>query len=142
MPSTVSWPEMDGPTAHPTGATLALGDPPKSLNAPEGAFKCPWGGLGYHLVRGALGFAPWLGLWRFPAIVAAACIAIGYGQGSDRQSGPPRRRGSTAEAFYLTAAFARKSMDPLLHSQNMEDGLCYMGVAVPLPRVVAVWPRG
>ena len=42
MPSTVSWPEMGGPTARPTGATLALGDPPKSLNAPEE-------GLGYHL---------------------------------------------------------------------------------------------
>ena len=85
---------------------------------------------------------PWLGLWRFLAPVAAACIAIEYGQGSDMQSGPPRRRGSTTEAFYLTAVFAHESMDPLLHTQNMEDGLCYMGVAVPLPRVVAVWPRG
>ena len=27
MPSIVSWPEMGGPTAYPTGATLALGDP-------------------------------------------------------------------------------------------------------------------
>ena len=51
MPSIVSWPEMGGPTAHPTRATLALGDPPKSLNAPEE-------GLGYHLGRGAQGFAP------------------------------------------------------------------------------------
>ena len=135
MPSTVSWPEMGGPTAHPTGATLALGDPPKSLNAPEE-------GLVYHLVRGAPGFVPWVGLWRFLAPVAAACVAIGCGQGSDRQSGPPHHRGSTTEAFYLTAAFAHESMEPLLHSKNMEDGPCYMGVVVPLPRVVGVWPRG
>ena len=135
MPSTVSWPEMGGPTAHPTGATLALGDPPKSLNAPER-------GRGYHLLQGAPGFVPWVALWCFPAPVAAACAAIGYGQGSDMQSGPPRRRGSTAVAFYLTAAFAHESMDPLLYTQNMEDGLCYMGMAVPWPRVVAVWPRG
>ena len=58
MPSTVSWPEMDDPTAHPTGATLALGDPPQSLNAPEE-------GLGYHLGWGAPGFVPWVGLWLF-----------------------------------------------------------------------------
>ena len=68
-----------------------------------------------------------MGLWRFPAPVAAACAAIEYGQGSDMQSGPPRRRGSTAEAFYLTAVFAHESMDPLLHTQNMEDGLVLYG---------------
>ena len=33
MPSRVNWPVMGGPTAHPTGVTLALGDPPNSLNA-------------------------------------------------------------------------------------------------------------
>ena len=31
-----SRPEMGGATAHPTGATLASGDPPVSLNAVEG----------------------------------------------------------------------------------------------------------
>ena len=135
MPSTVSWPEMGGPTVHPTGATLALGDPLKSLNAPER-------GRGYHLLRGAPGLVPWVALWRFPAPVAAACAAIGYEQGSDMQSGPPSRRGSTAEASYRTAVFAHENMDPLLHTQNMEDGLCYMGVAVLWPGVVAVWPWG
>ena len=124
MPSTVSWPEMGGPTAHPTGATLALGDPPKSLNAPEE-------GLGYHLARGAPGFVPWVGLWRFLAPVAAAYVVIWYGQGSNRRGGPPRRRGSTAEASYLTAAFGHESMNPLLHSQNMGDDPGYMGVVVP-----------
>ena len=43
-----------GPTAHPTGVTLALGDPPNSLNAPGGSLGylpgagssriCPLGG--------------------------------------------------------------------------------------------------
>ena len=124
MPSTVSWPEMGGPTAHPTWATLALGDPPKSLNAPEE-------GLGYHLAQGAPGVVPWMGLWQFLEPVVAACVVIGYGQGSDRRSGPPRRRRSTAEPFYLTAAFGHESMDPLLHSQNMGDDPGYMGVVVP-----------
>ena len=105
MPSTVSWPEMGGPTAHPTGATLALGDPPKNINAPEK-------GRGYHLTRGAPGFVPWVGLWRSLVPVAAACVLIWYGQGSDRRSGPPRRRGSTTEASYLTAAFGHESMTP------------------------------
>ena len=44
MPSRVNRPVMDGPTAHPTGVTLAFGDPPSSLNAPGGgalaAFWC------------------------------------------------------------------------------------------------------
>ena len=31
-----SWPEMGSATAHPTGATLALGDPSVSLNAMGG----------------------------------------------------------------------------------------------------------
>ena len=37
MPSRANWPVMGGPTAHPTGVTLASGDPPNSLNAPGGA---------------------------------------------------------------------------------------------------------
>ena len=36
MPSIQSRPEMGGATAHPTGATLASGDPPVSLNAMGG----------------------------------------------------------------------------------------------------------
>ena len=37
---------MGGPTGHPTGVTLALGDPPNSLNAPGGS-------LGYFPEREA-----------------------------------------------------------------------------------------
>ena len=36
IPSMESWPEMGSATAHPTGATLALGDPSVSLNAMGG----------------------------------------------------------------------------------------------------------
>ena len=36
MPSRVNWLVMGGPTAHPTGVTLASGDPPNSLNVPGG----------------------------------------------------------------------------------------------------------
>ena len=36
MPSMESRPEMGGATVHPTGATLALGDPSVSLNAMGG----------------------------------------------------------------------------------------------------------
>ena len=41
-----SRPEMGGATAHPTGATLASGDPPVSLNALGGG-----GGLGAAIRR-------------------------------------------------------------------------------------------
>ena len=34
MPSRLSWPVIGGPTAHPTGVTLASGDPSNSLTAP------------------------------------------------------------------------------------------------------------
>ena len=40
MPSRVSWPVMGGPTVHPTGVTLASGDPPSSLNAPGWSLGC------------------------------------------------------------------------------------------------------
>ena len=35
MPSRVSWPVMGGPTAHPTGVTLASGDPHTTLGNSE-----------------------------------------------------------------------------------------------------------
>ena len=104
MPSTVSWPEMGGPTAHPTGATLALGDPLNSLNAPGRS-------RGYHLRQEVPKFVPWVVPWRVPATVAAASAAIGFGQGSGKQSGPPRRRGSTAVAFCPTAVLVHESRD-------------------------------
>ena len=59
MPSMESRPEMGGVTAHPTGATLALGDPSVSLNAMGGRQSC-------HQQEEApildLGAATWLAL--------------------------------------------------------------------------------
>ena len=75
MPSNVNWPVMGGPTAHPTGATLALGDPPRSLNASGES-------LSYLPGRGAQGFAPWVVLERFPGPVVTAGAAVMYGRGS------------------------------------------------------------
>ena len=63
MPSRVSWPVMDRPTAHPTGVTLASGDPHSSLNAPEGRF-------GRHLpLEVALRLVPLEGHKRYRALV-------------------------------------------------------------------------
>ena len=39
MPSRLSWPVMGGPTAHPTGVTLASGDPSNSLTVRWGEFE-------------------------------------------------------------------------------------------------------
>ena len=124
MPSNVSWPVMGGPTAHPTGATLALGDPPRSLNASGES-------LGYLLRRGAPGFVPWVGLEPFPVPAAAASAAVMYGQGSDRQSDPPHHRGNTEEVSYLAAAVERENRVPLRHNQSMESGQGCTGVVVP-----------
>ena len=100
MPSTVNWPEMRGPTAHPTDATLALGDPPRSLNAPEES-------LGYLLRRGAPGFVPWVGLEQFPVSAVAASTAVLYGQGSDKRNDPPRHRGNIEEVSYQAVAIIK-----------------------------------
>ena len=47
MPSRLSWPEMGGPTAHPTGVTLASGDPSNSLTV-------RWGWSGSRLLEAAV----------------------------------------------------------------------------------------
>ena len=124
MPSNVSWPVMGGPTAHPTGATLALGDPPRSLNASGES-------LGYLLRRGAPGFVPGVGLEQFPVPAAAASTAVMYGQGSDRRSDPPHHRGNTEEVSYLAAAVERENRVPLRHNQSMESDQGCTGVVVP-----------
>ena len=60
MPSMVSRPEMGGATVHPTGATLASGDPPVSLNAMRGLESC-------HLLVGALRLDLVAAAWLAPA---------------------------------------------------------------------------
>ena len=49
MPSRVSWSVMGGLTAHTTGVILALGDPPRSSNAPGRSGRR----LGCHLLVSA-----------------------------------------------------------------------------------------
>ena len=85
MPSIWSRPEMGGATAHPTGATLASGDPPVSLNA-MGEFESCHSPV--EALRPGLVEAFW-------PVLASASVATGCGQGSDRQSAPLRHRGST-----------------------------------------------
>ena len=80
---------MGGAEAHPTGATLALGDPSVSLNAPQRSWSC-------HRPQGALTPVSWVAVWLALVPVAAACAAIEFGQDSGMQSAPLRRRGSTA----------------------------------------------
>ena len=44
MPSRLSWPVIDGPTAHPIGVTLASGDPSNSLTVrwSQGGSRLRW----------------------------------------------------------------------------------------------------
>ena len=134
MPSTVSWPEMGGATAHPTGATLALGDPSVSLNAPQRS-------LGYHRRQGVLVLAPWVAVWLVLVPVAAAGAATEFGQDSGMRSAPLHHRGSTAVAFCLTVSVP-ESREVLQFHNKREVHLGGMGVVVPWPWVVAVWPQG
>ena len=94
---------MGGATAHPTGATLASGDPPVSLNAMGGLESC-------HL----LVEAPRLGLlepvWL---VLASASIATECGQGSGRHSALPHHRGSTLPAVCPVACPGAYSMEDL-----------------------------
>ena len=115
---------MGGPRVHPTGATLALGDPPRSLNAPGGC-------LGYLLWLGVPGPAPEVGLGQSPVLVAATDAAIWYGQGSDKQSDPLRHKGSIEEAFYPAAALGHDDKVPLRHNQSTEGDQGYTWVVVP-----------
>ena len=134
MPSTVSWPEMGGATARPTGATLALGDPSVSLNAPQRS-------LSRHRLQGVPILGPWAAVWLALVPVAAAGAATEFGQDSGTQSAHLRHRGSTAEAFCLTVSVPESR--EVLHLRNRRDAsLEGIGAFVLWPWVVAVWPQG
>ena len=120
---------MGGPTAHPTGPTLALGDPARSLNASGES-------LGYLPGRGAQGFVPWVGLERFPGLATAVGAAVLYGQGSGRRSDPPHQKGNIKEVSYLAANGELGNRAPPRHNQSMESGPGGRGVVVP-----ALWLR-
>ena len=100
------------PYSAPNRATLALGDPPRSLNASGES-------LGYLPGRGAQGFAPWVGLERFPEPAGAAVMC---GQVSGRRSDPPHHRGNIEEVSYLAAGGERGNRAPRRHNQSMESG--------------------
>ena len=111
MPSSVNWPVMGGLTAHSTGATLALGDPPRSLNAP-----------GCCLAQEArepdlLGDHEWF--LGFAGVTSAAARS---GQGCDRQSGPPRLTGSSEEAFCLAVSMGLENRGLLPHNRDTSGG--------------------
>ena len=83
-------PEMGGATAHPTGATLALGDPSVSLNA--------WGGgleSGHQQEAIPVLDLREVGAWLALGHVAGASAVTGCEQDNGRQSTPLHRRGST-----------------------------------------------
>ena len=91
MPSRLSWPAMGGPTAHPTGVTLASGDPSNSLTA-------HWGWSGSHpLEAAAPGFVLEAGRGRWPA--GKWGVGGPGGQDSWIQSGLIPRRGSSVVVF-------------------------------------------
>ena len=115
MPSSVNWPVMGGPTAHPTGVTLAADDPPKSLNAPGGSPGC-------LLVREAQEPGLWMGHVRFLGLAAIISAATRSGQGSDRQSGPPRLTGRSEEAFCLAVGVETENRDLLPHNCDTSGG--------------------
>ena len=118
MPSSINWPVMGGLTAHSTWATLALGDPPRSLNAP-----------GCCLAQEAQEPGLWVGHGRFLGLVAAISAAARSGQGSDRQNGPPRRTGSSEEAFCLAVSVETENRDLLPHNRDTSGGQVGMAAA-------------
>ena len=91
--------------------------------------------------REFLGLAPWVAVWLVPVPVATAGATTEFGPDSGMRSVLPRHRGSTAVAFCLTAVSVPESMEALHLNHNTEADLGGMGVVVPWPRVVAVWPN-
>ena len=101
---------MGGPIAHPTGVTLASGDPPNSLNVHEGSF-------GRHLLREAV---PRPVLWddreRYRSFVGAASIGGRSELGSVTQSVPLLHTESSEEVAYPVAGEEAENMGLLLGS--------------------------
>ena len=89
MPSRLSWPVIGGPTSHPTGVTLASGDPSNSLTV------C-WGEFGSRpRVAAAPVFVLEVVRGRSRALADGEGAGELDGPGSWRQSVLPLRRGSS-----------------------------------------------
>ena len=112
MPSRVSWPVMGGPTVHPTEVTLALGDPPRSLNAPGGSPDC-------FLTQEARGPGLLVGHEWFPGLVGAISTAEGSERGSDRRRDPPHRIGSSGETSCQAVGVEAENMGPLPRNRDI-----------------------
>ena len=108
---------MGGAIAHPTGATLASGDPPVSLNARVGFESC-------HLLEATPRLGRLEPVWLIPA---SAGVAVVCERGIGRQSGLPRHRGSTLPAVCPAACpGACKMEDPPAYMRL--DSPAYTGV--------------
>ena len=110
MPSRVNWPVMGAPTAHPTGVTLASGDPPNSLNAHEGSFGC-------HLLWEAVPRPVlWEGRECYRSLVGAASVGGLSEPGSVTQSVPILYIKSSEEVAYPAAGEVTENTGLLLGS--------------------------
>ena len=115
MPSRVNWPVMGVPKAHPTGVTLALGDPPRSLNVPGGSPGC-------FLVLEAREPDLLVGHERFPGLAGATSAAAESERGSDRRSGLLHRIGSSVEASCLAVGVEVENTGPLPRNRDIAGG--------------------
>ena len=109
---------MGGPTAHPTGVTLALDYPPRSLNAPGGSPGC-------LLAREAQEPGLWVGHGQFLGLVDAISAAARSERGSDRQNDPPRLIGSSVEVSCLAVGVEAENSG--LHPCNQDTTGCQGG---------------
>ena len=123
MPSRFNWSVMGGPTAHPTGVTLALGDPSRCLNAPGGSTGC-------CLVQEAREPDLWVGHERFPGLAGATSAAAESERRSDRQSGLTHRIGSSVEASCLAVGVVTENMGLLPCNRDITGGQVGKEVAV------------
>ena len=115
MPSRVNWPVMCGPIVHPTGVTLALGDPPRSLNAPGWSPGC-------CLVQEAREPDLLVGHEQFLGLAGATSVAAESERGSDRRSGLPHRIGSRVEASCLAVGVVTENMGLLPRNRGTTGG--------------------
>ena len=111
MPSKVNWPVMGGLTAHSTGATLALGDLPRSLNDP-----------GWCLAQEAREPDLFGDPERFLGLAGVTSAAAESERGSDRQNGPPHRTESSKEALCLAVGVEAENRALLPHNQGTTGG--------------------
>ena len=122
MPSRVNWPVMGGPTAHPTGVTLASGDPPSSLNAPGGS-------LGrHHLQEAAQGLALLEDHELYLALAGAVSAGGRSELGSGTQSGLLSHIGSNEEA--VCPAVDEVAENRVLRPRNPGTGGGQEGIGV------------